>query len=321
MSWTFCNRRDGLELFQLWIINYLDTPPSCTFQVFVSTIPNIFFICYFIWKIWFRKTEHSFEESNHGIVDRETSINNIYPNFDIDRSETSSQQELQSSSNSKFLRYWKQFLRYSPYIVCSLFFLFFFALAGDPSDYTAGLFLYSLGNVTSWTLCGISMTIDLENKKGYRFSLWPGNTAEYFFVVSMVTNAVTTISTETASYESEASGIIIIVVGALITVLNCTLYGICLLRESDYAQSLFQDLTYSEWEPRPSLIWVKESQRNCFQRIAKFCSQLTKPNEEVLIASTDSGSSSAYHFEQHSTFTATNALLAASRGPPAGKQG
>ena len=67
-DWDFCTPRDGRAgIFTEWNIAFLAIPPACFFQVFVSAIPNIFFIILFLRKIYIvrRTTMNRFSITLH----------------------------------------------------------------------------------------------------------------------------------------------------------------------------------------------------------------------------------------------------------------
>ena len=309
-DWDFCTPRDGRAgIFTEWNLDFLAIPPACFFQVFVSAIPNIFFIILFLRKIIRFKTSVDFsrkEDDNEQVFYNPT----FQPSISIDINdnstrvaETSSLLLLPSSSNkTAAIKRFQFFLRYCAYIQCSLFFLFLFIFYGDASDFTSGLFVYILNSTVAWTLCGVCMDIDLNHKERLKFTCWPGNLAEIFFYVNMVANGITCVSTEIGSYENAQSGAVIIVVGGLISIINSALYGLCLLQESRFCPFLFQDDVDDDANlPRVGVL---------MRPILK-----TFTAEVSLDDGTYSSNSTSYHLEQSSNLDVTTGLLSYPTNP------
>jgi hypothetical protein len=67
------------------------------------------------------------------------------------------------------VRYTRWLLRRSAYLMCLTFNLFFLSCIASTEDYTSGLFTYWVLNTIAWSLCGMCMTIELEDAHRYRF--------------------------------------------------------------------------------------------------------------------------------------------------------
>ena len=240
-----------------------------------------------------------------------TSINPLFTSQDINDNSSlaeSSSLLLSPIENipSPTVKSLQLFLRYCAYFQCSLFFLFIFTFVGDASDFTSGLFVYCFSSTVAWTLCGICMDIDLNRNGRFRFTSWPGKLVENFFYVNMVSNCITCVSTETASYENAQSGAVIIVVGGLISTINCVLYGLCLLQESRFCHSLFQDDVYDDTSlSRFSLLSAGSMVGVLMRPILK-----TFSTDHLL-----SNDSTPYHLEPTSSLDRTASLLSLPKNP------
>ena len=322
-GWDFCNYRDGSAGILEWNLRFLAIPRACFFQVFVSAIPNGFFIFLFLWKIIHFKTSvdlSSKEDDDRGqLINNNNVMNPLINNQDInDNSSLAESSSLllspidNSSIPSSTVKNFKLFLRYCPYVQCSLYFLFIFTFVGDASDFTSGLFVYILSSTIAWILCGVCMDIDLNRNGRFRFTSWPGNLVEFFFFGEMVSNCITCVSTETASYENAQSGAVIIVVGGLISTVNCVLYGLCLLQESRFCVFLFQDDVDDDNRlSRFSVLSTGSMVGVLMRPILKTFSA------ENLPANDDSYTSSVtpYHLEPNNTFDRTAGLLSLPKSP------
>eukprot|EP01036_Dinobryon_divergens_P028922 gene28922-37944_t len=320
-GWDFCNYRDGSAgVFTGWNFYFLAMPPACFFQVFVSAIPNVFFVILFLRKIMRLKT--SVDLSSKEDNDREQLINNNVINPLINNQDIKDDSSLAESSSlllspidnssipsSTVVKNFKLFLRYCPYVQCSLYFLFIFTFVGDASDFTSGLFVYILSSTIAWILCGVCMDIDLNRNGRFRFTSWPGNLVENFFFVNMVSNCITCVSTETASYENAQSGAVIIVVGGLISTVNCVLYGLCLLQESRFCDFLFQD---DNRLSRFSVLSVGAG-----SMVGVLMRPILKTFSANNLPADDSNTTSVtpYHLEPNNTFDRTAGLLSLPKNP------
>ena len=312
-DWDFCNGRDGRAgVITQWNLNFLAIPPACFFQIFVSAIPNVFFIILFLRKIirFNTSVDLSSKEDREQLINN-TSINPLFTSQDINDNSSlaeSSSLLLSPIENipSPTVKSLQLFLRYCAYFQCSLFFLFIFTFVGDASDFTSGLFVYCFSSTVAWTLCGICMDIDLNRNGRFRFTSWPGKLVENFFYVNMVSNCITCVSTETASYENAQSGAVIIVVGGLISTINCVLYGLCLLQESRFCHSLFQDDVYDDTSlSRFSLLSAGSMVGVLMRPILK-----TFSTDHLL-----SNDSTPYHLEPTSSLDRTASLLSLPKNP------
>lgn len=85
------------------------------------------------------------------------------------RSANSSRASIAPEELAPVVRHTRWLLRRSAYLMCLTFNLFFLSCIASTEDYTSGLFTYWVLNTIAWSLCGMCMTIELEDAHRYRF--------------------------------------------------------------------------------------------------------------------------------------------------------
>ena len=86
------------------------------------------------------------------------------------RSANSSRASIAPEELAPVVRHTRWLLRRSAYLMCLTFNLFFLSCIASTEDYTSGLFTYwVLNTIAAWSLCGMCMTIELEDSHRYRF--------------------------------------------------------------------------------------------------------------------------------------------------------